>query len=285
VFARPNILARGILTSSNATNSIKDEKMTRLMEAAENSFPSHALIYTDQWNNRGKTCGGVLIATNKVISTAKCIGITEDVNRYLVVLGLHDKYNLHTSAVQQRQVSSVYQHKDFDPETYRNDIAVLFLSKRVEINRSVQLACVNSQKNLVGRSAGVVGWGQSDKLHNEAVMVMSAGECSWSNHWNNDAHLCAGLNSVYLDTSASESGSGLFMNNGDKAYVIGLASFFADSTRTFGFTRVSHYKNFFDNPLAFGKRNAAASSFLPASTATKLLVPIISSTMMLLASL
>jgi len=287
VFTRPNILARGILTSTNATNSIKDEKMTRLMEAAENSFPSQALIYTDQKNDRSKTCGGVLIATNKVISTARCIRRTrsyEDAANYLVVLGLHDKRFI--SGAQQILASSGFQHKDYDPNTFRNDIGLLYLVRRAQLNNVVQLACVNGAKNLVGRSAGVVGWGRSNALQNEQVSVRSAGECSWSTTFNNDANLCAGLTFGSLEAADGESGSGLFLNNGDKAYVIGLTSFHGDpSEKTVGFTRISNYKEFFDNPLQFSRKNAAASSFLPASTATKLLVPIISSTMMLLASL
>lgn len=123
-----------------------------------------------------------------------------------VFLGVQSLDNLNSSSVHNISVSKVIIHEEFSIDDLVNDIAILKLSKKVELNRNVQIACL--PKSDIGdfpieKSRGwAVGWGSttaegyiSNQLRNVKLNVYNQDNCKSvapyaSKNW--DLQLCVG---------------------------------------------------------------------------------------------
>ena len=128
--------------------------------------------------NRIETdCSGTLINNRYVITAANCVSRTKPIyGKITVRLGewdtttnpdCDDSYidgSICNDPHVDIDVEDIIVHKDFNPLTTRNDIALLRLSKNVEYTRFIQPICLpvdNSVRyqNLTGMALDVTGWG------------------------------------------------------------------------------------------------------------------------------
>ena len=97
--------------------------------------------------NDAHQCGGAIIHAMFILTAAHCV--EDSVLRSLsVVAGAHD-LNDYQGSEQVRKVAKIYVHEGYDTVTNDNDVALLALTKPLEINQYIR---------NVSWPKGKIGW-------------------------------------------------------------------------------------------------------------------------------
>ena len=109
-------------------------------------------------------CGGSLISSTIIITAAHCLSAIRTLSTLSVNVG--SKY---LSVIRQkRSVAKIYVHKNYDPATFVNDIAIMQLATPVDMNdRSIAVICLptstaataNVEYPRADISVVAIGWG------------------------------------------------------------------------------------------------------------------------------
>ncbi|EDL36216.1 mast cell protease 8 precursor [Mus musculus] len=160
-------------------------------------------------------CGGFLVARDIVMTAAHCNG--KVIN---VTLGIHNlKKKKNTQLI---PVSEAIPHESFDNETLVNDIMLLKLERKAQLNSAVDTIALPKSKDWVkpGQVCTVAGWGKlanctlSDTLQEVNLEVQKGQKCrSMSQTYNDSIQLCVGNPSENKATGKGDSG-GPFVCNG-----------------------------------------------------------------------
>ncbi|CAM4551204.1 unnamed protein product [Lepidochelys kempii] len=131
-------------------------------EAQPHSRPYMAYL-SIQRGDKNLFCGGFLVSQNFVLTAAHCKG-----DKITVILGAHDITKWEGS----RQVIPVrrqYPHKDYNKESYNNDIMLLQLEHKAKLNEQVRLIPLPLAHQGVqpGTVCSVAGWGQTSAQNKE----------------------------------------------------------------------------------------------------------------------
>lgn len=218
-------------------------------EAAEGKFPHQVSLQLKQ--NGAHFCGGSLIKDNDqeswVLTAAHCVDWLSGANSIRVISGT---IQLSASRIEQ-DVERIIRHKNYDSQTYENDIALLKLKPLTQAQRNSDRAKPQHRKpiNLPPKAeveelskpyaaVGVSGWGVTseggavvDKLRFVDFLPIVDNETCDSSYKNigasiGDGMICAGFRSGGYDACQGDSGGPLTVKStiSGMPYLMGVVS-------------------------------------------------------------
>jgi len=213
-------------------------KIVNGQETRKNAYPfMAALMRVSSYSNRPRQfCGGSLIDESHILTAAHCIeGFSaSDVKTLRIYLGAHD-IKSGSDGRSEHRVIRIIKHKDFNPKTLVNDIAILTLETPARISSTIQPVCMPTLDiTHEGELVTVSGWGalsegggQPNKLNQVDVHVISNSECG--RKYNNripgqiePTMICAA--DPNRDSCSGDSGGPLFMKRSGKVVQLGIVS-------------------------------------------------------------
>lgn len=205
-----------------------------------------AAIYIQTGTGYVQACGGALVSSRYVVTAAHCV-VSGSRSQNLpprifqIRLGDHDlnkEDDLPSGTTKDVKVSKITRHTDFDPKTYKNDIAILQLEEDVSFSEYIAPVCLpyNAVYGTLARETAVVtGWGYtkyegkgSDVLKEANIRVWSEAECKEAFKKEvaiTSEYLCAGDGDGKTDSCQGDSGGPLVYEDGIKYYLVGVVSF------------------------------------------------------------
>ncbi|MDQ3385091.1 MAG: trypsin-like serine protease [Actinomycetota bacterium] len=187
----------------------------------------------------GQRCGGVIVAPDLVVTAAHCAEAS-DAASLTVVAGSID---LRRDGGQERDITSVEVHEDYDPETAQNDLALLTLDESFALDDAVAPVALPGPEELElwkpGDIATVTGFGALDEdeygspvLREVEVEIYDDDACAAAYLEDGDddvaggVNLCAGREDGSADSCFGDSGGPLVVADeaGASHYLVGLVS-------------------------------------------------------------
>ncbi|XP_062135893.1 chymotrypsin-C-like [Drosophila sulfurigaster albostrigata] len=155
----------------------------RFLSARPQQFPYQVFIEQRQdcKCDPAKSCGGVIISSRSVLTSASCAGdySVEALNLYF---GAVDRTNEKEVGQQRLTVkrSNIFVHREYDPYQQLNDIALIRLPVEIRFDEFIQAAQLPDPESLYENESCIVsGWGDgsgfaiSPRLHYSNVTVLS----------------------------------------------------------------------------------------------------------------
>ncbi|XP_075729284.1 trypsin alpha-3 isoform X2 [Rhipicephalus microplus] len=131
-------------------------------------------------------------------------------------------------------VKHFYRHENFDFQTFKNDLAILWLDEPIKLGPKARTICLpKSPQNLVGKTVVVAGWGVTTENGTGSPVLRYTTQVVW-----NLEQCIQGLGGIAFyspqqicaykrgsDACQGDSGAPLMLKEGDAFQMAGLVSF------------------------------------------------------------
>ena len=280
-------LAVGENASAQEQNPIKDPLAQAQIvggeEADPGEWPWQAVVFPGPF-----MCGGSLIHREWIITAAHCVhdksGNLMAPQNINVILGEHD-LSIISGTEQNRSISQVIRHPDYDPQTADNDIALLRLSTPADLVAGVStIPLVTSPSDDILMTAGsiawVTGWGATEEgnpttnvLREVDVLFIADKSCNLSYGGDiTENMICAGYAAGGKDACQGDSGGPLVVQSSNGWKQAGIVSWGYGCARPdkYGvYTRLSRYTAWISQQTGIG----IGPTSTPLPTATPISTP------------
>ncbi|XP_014635926.1 PREDICTED: granzyme-like protein 2 [Ceratotherium simum simum] len=185
-------------------------------EARPHSRPYMAFVHSNSGKEVRKSCGGFLVRDNFVLTAAHCTG-----REITVILGAHNISKAENSQ-QIIPVLKAFPHKDYNNNSKFNDIMLLKLRDKAQLNWAVKTIALPRSQDWVrpGQVCSVAGWGRLESGKKPATLqevdleVQNEQKCKdLFKNYNNSIQLCMGNPKDKKATASGDSGGPLVCNN------------------------------------------------------------------------
>ncbi|XP_028921809.1 proproteinase E-like [Ornithorhynchus anatinus] len=236
------------------------------VDANPHSWPWQVSLQYLKGEKYDHICGASLISQDWVLTAGHCISKSLS---YQVVLGEHD-FSVEEGSEQVIPIltEDIFVHPGWNPYCIAcgNDVALMKLSQKAQLNDKVQLACLPPAGQILPHDTPcfVSGWGTlytggplPDKLQQAQLPVVDHAHCSHQDWWGNDikeSMICAGGD--IRSACNGDSGGPLNCRGSDgRWYIQGIASFvYGEGCNTLKkptvFTRDSAFVSWIEETMA-----------------------------------
>ncbi|KAG8190286.1 hypothetical protein JTE90_025798 [Oedothorax gibbosus] len=199
-------------------------------------WPWQVLVKEAAWLGlyQKNKCGGVLVSAKHAITAGHC-----QPGRFLsslvVILGEHDILaDRERLKPEMRRVKRMIVHRNYNPQNFDNDIAVLELDPPVIFRPHISPICLpEPDEDFTGKMAYVTGWGKTthggaipNLLQEVQVPIMSNPQCinmfkeAGHNKLIKNSFLCAGYKAGGKDSCEGDSGGPLMVERETGQWVL-----------------------------------------------------------------
>ncbi|XP_064463757.1 proclotting enzyme-like [Ornithodoros turicata] len=236
----------GFLPANCGKSNVTGGRIVGGRESVPGSWPWMVAIYIKSGDVNSAACGGALVTSRHIVTAAHCVVAGRRTRNlppsvFTARLGDHNLVRSDDNAQPvDVQVIGVERHADYEPRTFKNDIAVLTLEKPVTFNKFVRPVCLPfgddlGSRNLTGYHGFVAGWGDtafngdySDVLREAQIRIWDEPKCKEAFKKEvpiSDVYLCAGDGEGRKDACRGDSGGPFVLPNKGRFYLIGVVSF------------------------------------------------------------
>lgn len=200
----------------------------------EGEFPWHAALYHARGIDLTYICGASLISRQHLLTVAHCVTrrktqetLTPD--NLVIYLGKYYLKRWSNPGIQDRHVSKIFVHQNYNSQSYSNDIAVLKLDSAVEITNFVRPVCLWEGKSdldsVINKLGTVVGWGfdetgkVTEELTKAMMPIVSQETCIYSfpdfySRFTSNRTFCAGFKNGTSVCNGDSGGGMVFPREG-----------------------------------------------------------------------
>jgi len=236
------------------STSVFEPKIVGGFPAPEQLYPWQVSIHYKAYGPlKGHFCGGSVIAKRWILTAAHCLDRDTTADILGVYMGANSLMGMGTVI----SVKKIFTHKDYDPLTNNNDIALLELNNDASVTPVKIITPSQSELNAPGVLSTVTGWGNTYEsgrttptLMEVGVKIISNRECnsplSYAGNITSKM-LCAGFRQGGKDACQGDSGGPLVVPNRKGGYILaGIVSWGDGCARPgkYGvYTRITEFTN------------------------------------------